>query len=50
MKDTKRPTPQKPRKPYEPPAIEEEDVFERDALIASCSQPGDCHTPIKSPS
>ena len=37
------------RRPYVPPRIVEEQVFERDALIASCRLEGDC-APFKAPS
>jgi len=37
------------RRPYVPPRIVEEEIFERDALMASCRLDGDC-APFKSPS
>jgi len=38
------------RKPYRVPKIIEEEIFERDALIAACKQAFVCGLPSKTPS
>ena len=47
MAKPKDPNKKSERKAYEAPRIVEEQVFEREALIAACREPFACGLPIK---
>ena len=56
MSQTQTPAAEKERQPYVPPAVREEQVFEREALQGACNEPcvlacdPDCDAPSKTPS